>query len=256
MHDIMCLYLHGSYSGKRIVDTIAEIESGQITANDLPQISVIQDGVGHYFCLNNRRLYVFKHLRRKGLLDNNTVTVRVKKAIPREMVKYSAEKCSLNCVLIREKAAWELDKEKEKEKELSEQEGITDQNGDMEEVTRTTTVPGTVSVPPASTSVPDNSLGAGAGAGAGAGGVAFKNNKKKLQAATEETDEERYLRQKQKIAAAKELYEQQAAERRQRKAEKEASQREAGGQNNDSESEEDDDEEEEKDDLFICNLCR
>lgn len=242
--------------GKRIVDTIAEIESGQITANDLPQISVIQDGEGHTFCLNNRRLYVFKHLRRMGLLTNNTISVRVKKAIPREMAKYSPEKCSLNCVLIREKAAWDLDKDKnkDKEKEKGDDEVTAEKESGAETDGTTTTTPAFS----ASTTSETVATASGAGGGGG-GGVAFKNNKKKLQSVTDETDEERYIRQKQKITAAKELYEKQAAERRQRKAEKEALQRTSGGggDENDSESEEDDDDEgDDEEDLFICNLCR
>ena len=58
---------------------------------------------GHKFCLDNRRLYVLKELRRKVLLPKNRVTVLMRKAPPRDMIKYTTEKCSLNGTIMREK---------------------------------------------------------------------------------------------------------------------------------------------------------
>lgn len=220
--------------GKRIVDTIAEIESGKITAHDIPQISVIQDNQGNAYCLNNRRLYVFKHIRRLGLLENNKIAVRVKKGIPRELAKYTPEKCSLNCVIIREKAAIELDKKESAEQEESHEiENAPDEeNGIL------------------STHNSDNNMGEVHKAG----GVSLKNDKKKLQVAHDETDEERYARKAQKIAEMKILYEKQAAERLAKKKEKEDLLMVADSDTVDDDIEEEQQEEDQQD-IFICDLC-
>jgi hypothetical protein len=229
-------------SGKRIMDTIAEIESGKITAKDLPQVTVIQDLEGNTYCMNNRRLYVFKHIRRMGLLEGNKVNVRVKIAIPRELVRYTPEKCSLNCVILREKAAWDLEKDDHGE------EGA--ETAQKEEATQEKEETGSATAATAAITTPEVKS-----AEVASGGVNFKNNKKKLQAVTGETDEDRYARQKQKIAEAKEMYEKQAAERLKRRQEKEALLK-ASGATEQSDSESDEDEEEDEEDLFICNLCR
>mmetsp|Transcript_3016 Transcript_3016/g.5402 ORF Transcript_3016/g.5402 Transcript_3016/m.5402 type:complete len:396 (-) Transcript_3016:246-1433(-) len=203
--------------GKRIVDTIAEIESGQISAKDLPQISVIQDAEGHTYCMNNRRLYVFKHLRRMGLLEGDVITVRVKKAIPRELAKYNPQNCSLNCTIIREKAAIQVEKELEKQKEEEDISNECDQP-DTAEVSE----------------------------------KRVKHDKKSQQVKPEETDEERYFRQKQRIEQAREQYKKDAAERLRQKQERDALLKESGAcDDSDTESSEDEPEEE----LFVCNLC-
>lgn len=222
------------------MDTIAEIESGKTNAKDLPQMSVIQDAEGHTYCMNNRRLYVFKHLRRLGLLEGDTITVRVKKAIPRELAKYTPQNCSLNCTIIREKAALELDKEQES---TSTVEDVPVTVTPVAETTTAATVAATATVT--------------ATASASAG-VREKNDKKKFHVADhEETDEERYLRQKQKIEEAKEKYKRDAAERLRQKEEIAALLKESGECDDDddtgSSSEEDEVDVEE---LFVCNLCR
>lgn len=92
-----------SKGGQRVLDTIRDIENGLLSANDFPPITVLIGADGNKYCLDNRRLYVFKDLRRRGLLPDNKVTVLVRKAPPKDLGKYSVEKCSLNCTLMREK---------------------------------------------------------------------------------------------------------------------------------------------------------
>jgi hypothetical protein len=81
--------------------------------DDIPRITVISDPDGNFFCLNNRRLYVFKEVGKLGLLEGrtprNTISVRLKPAVPREQKKYSTATCSLKCALMREKGHSSLD---------------------------------------------------------------------------------------------------------------------------------------------------
>jgi hypothetical protein len=80
---------------------------------DINRITVISDPDENFYCLNNRRLYVFKEVGKLGLLEGrtprNTISVRLKPAVPREQKKYSAATCSLKCALIREKGHSYLD---------------------------------------------------------------------------------------------------------------------------------------------------
>jgi hypothetical protein len=80
--------------GRFVHDTLHAIQSGALAVADLPTIAVLFDGA-NYFSLNNRRLFVFKELRRLGLVA--TVPARVK-PVPqtkRMKEKYSVEKCAL-----------------------------------------------------------------------------------------------------------------------------------------------------------------
>ena len=78
--------------GRRLVDTLKDLEEGSMKLETLPQITILStptsatDGI--YFSLNNRRLWVLKSLKAKGIID--TVRVRVKDALPRELEKYNA----------------------------------------------------------------------------------------------------------------------------------------------------------------------
>ena len=230
------------FSGKRIVDTIEEIESGKISVHDIPQVSVILDDHGNVYCLNNRRLYVFKYIRNLGLLENNKITARIKKGIPRELAKYTPEKCSKKGTIIREKAALVLEKN-EKESEESSCPSVMEGNLDSELSTNISSDNVDLSEqlkPNGETSVESS--------------ASMKNNKKKLQMQIEETDEERYARQARRIAEAKERYEVQAAERLKRKKEKEAL-LQSNVQSSDTAMGGDDDEEVSQD-IFICDLCR
>jgi hypothetical protein len=67
----------------------------------------LTSGDGHYYSLNNRRLYVLKYLRDNGHLEPlNTIRVRVKAPLPREIKKYSpAANYSLTATLMKERPA-------------------------------------------------------------------------------------------------------------------------------------------------------
>ena len=98
---------HFSGCGSRIEDTIAEITRGDLQLDSLPNITVLRAADGIFFSLNNRRLYVLKHLYSIGFLQSrspsNTVKVRIKIPLPREIKKYSTTKCSLSCKIMRER---------------------------------------------------------------------------------------------------------------------------------------------------------
>ena len=88
--------------GRRINDTIQEIIDGFTTVDQLPTITVLQcgsliDGSSAFFTLNNRRLYVLKHLRSIGYFEqaDNKVRVRLKVAKKRELERYNIDRCSL-----------------------------------------------------------------------------------------------------------------------------------------------------------------
>ncbi len=87
--------------GRRIEDTLLDITEHRISVEDLPLITVIEND-GHYFSLNNRRLYVLKKLRTDGLLPNNSVKVYIKTALEREKRKYTPEHCALEARIMNE----------------------------------------------------------------------------------------------------------------------------------------------------------
>lgn len=80
-----------------------------ITVDNLPTITVLSAGNGYFFSLNNRRLYVMKYLRENGYLADrspvNTVKVRIKAPLARELLKYTPDKCSLKCKIMKERAS-------------------------------------------------------------------------------------------------------------------------------------------------------
>ena len=56
-----------------------------------------------YFSLNNRRLWVLKRCREEGLLENNLMQVRVRKAkSDAELARYSIENCALEAKIMKE----------------------------------------------------------------------------------------------------------------------------------------------------------
>jgi hypothetical protein len=87
--------------GRRIIDTLSDIESGRLQLEMLPVITILENGI-HLFSLNNRRLYVLKQLRMKGFLPNNTIRVRIKQANTQESSRYVATKCSLHATIMKE----------------------------------------------------------------------------------------------------------------------------------------------------------
>lgn len=89
---------------KRIEETLEEILSGRTRVDQLPLISVIEND-GHYFSLNNRRLYLFKELLKLGILTEvEGVMVYLKPALERERLRYVPERCSLHAKLMKEPA--------------------------------------------------------------------------------------------------------------------------------------------------------
>ena len=87
--------------GRRIKDTIMDIETGKLDISNLPMITILRNGE-FYFSLNNRRLYVLKELRKKGILDKNQIKVRIKQANMQECNRYVASKCSLQASIMKE----------------------------------------------------------------------------------------------------------------------------------------------------------
>jgi hypothetical protein len=94
--------------GRKVEDTLADIIGEKMSVYDLPKITVILNE-GTYFSLNNRRLYVLKELRSRGLLDGDTIGVRVKLPLEREKERYTADRCSLVAKIMREGAAEKAD---------------------------------------------------------------------------------------------------------------------------------------------------
>lgn len=62
-----------------------------------------EEGKPWYFSLNNRRLWVLKRCREEGLLQNNTVGVRVRHPKSEaEAKRYNLENCALEAKFLRE----------------------------------------------------------------------------------------------------------------------------------------------------------
>lgn len=99
--------------GRKVMDTLQDIIDGRMDVEDLPLITVIVGTDGHIFSLNNRRLYVLKSLRSRGLLPNNKILVRTKPALPRELSRYTVDRCSLKATVMWEKLWDEQENEHE-----------------------------------------------------------------------------------------------------------------------------------------------
>jgi hypothetical protein len=89
--------------GVKLEDTIKEILTNKMDIEQLPLITVLKCN-DVMFSLNNRRLYVLKHLRNVGYLESrgNMVKVRIKSPLPREIAKYNIDSFSLNAKIMRE----------------------------------------------------------------------------------------------------------------------------------------------------------
>lgn len=98
----------------RIEVTINDIVEGRTNVGDLPMITVIENE-GHFFSLNNRRLYVLKYLHSIGHLEatNNTIKVFTKKALPREKQRYTVSNCALQATIMKEHTTGETPEEKD-----------------------------------------------------------------------------------------------------------------------------------------------
>lgn len=86
--------------GRRVEETLTDISEGRLSIDSLPKITVISNN-GSFFSLNNRRLFVLKHLRARGILT--VITARIKVALEREKERYKVERCSLTAKIMKEK---------------------------------------------------------------------------------------------------------------------------------------------------------
>ena len=233
------------FRGKRVLDIIRDIERGDMRVEDLPPVTVIVGAGGNKFCLDNRRLYVLKDLRSKMLLPDNMVTVLLRNATPRELVRYTADKCSQSGTIL-----------KEKERELNE--GGEDCGGE-----------GAIFVRPDVTSTETDIAS-----------VREKNDKKKNRISRDaESARGHYLRQKIIIEEKRKEYEMQAAARQQRRqletekqeylkmaSHEQLAQHDDADDNldvkcddtisGDEESGDDYEEEEEEEEVYSCDVCR
>lgn len=107
---------------KTIEETLQEIIDGITKIEDIPMITVLErDGCS--FSLNNRRLYLFKELAKKGLLPPDGVLCQTKPMLAREKERYTPQRCSLQARLIGvRKADSDSGKEEEEQEEAVENE--------------------------------------------------------------------------------------------------------------------------------------
>ena len=66
MQDSICQRFR---NGRSVNDTIEQISDGYMRVDDLPKIHVLIKN-GYYYSFDNRRLYVYRVLHRRGLLKN------------------------------------------------------------------------------------------------------------------------------------------------------------------------------------------
>ncbi|RNF07395.1 hypothetical protein TraAM80_03307 [Trypanosoma rangeli] len=91
--------------GRTIVSTIDQFLRRKLTPYDLPLLCVLTDKEGRRYSLNNRRLYLYKELRERGVLETVPVRIRQLPDTRRMREKYTPEKCALHATLKREGAA-------------------------------------------------------------------------------------------------------------------------------------------------------
>jgi hypothetical protein len=98
--DVLSIYFSHSkirnrFTGcsKLLQETLDELCIGTLQIAEIPLISVIYDG-SRYFSLNNRRLWVFKEMAKKGLLTK--IAVNLKKPVTRSELKLCQNQLSLN----------------------------------------------------------------------------------------------------------------------------------------------------------------
>jgi hypothetical protein len=89
---------------KSVQQTLQDIIDKKVQLKDIPHISVVPIDDKHFCSLNNRRLWVFKQLRDKGLLPGNQIEVRVKPVQNSRRLKdkYTLEKCSDTATFMKE----------------------------------------------------------------------------------------------------------------------------------------------------------
>lgn len=84
---------------KMIEETLQEIINRVTKIDDIPMITVLESD-GCLFSLNNRRLYLFKELAKRGLLPPEGVLCQTKPMLVREKDRYTPQRCSLQARLM------------------------------------------------------------------------------------------------------------------------------------------------------------
>jgi hypothetical protein len=81
------------------------VPPGKLLPDQLRSITVIRAD-GYLVSMNNRRLWVLKEARKRGLLKDNTIEVRVQAAQDTKRLKdrFTADKCALAATFMREPA--------------------------------------------------------------------------------------------------------------------------------------------------------
>jgi hypothetical protein len=119
---------------KRIEQTLDEIREGVTKISDIPLITVISND-GNYFSLNNRRLYLFKTLKKEGLLtrEKNMIRAQLKPALEKEKTRYLPGRCSLEAKLMKEFSGKSEGKEGDEREDGEEEEQVETSEGLVDE---------------------------------------------------------------------------------------------------------------------------
>ncbi|KAJ3062729.1 hypothetical protein HDU98_001402 [Podochytrium sp. JEL0797] len=79
--------------GRLLTDTLEQIQTGKLDVASLPLIRVIYDGE-KYYSMNNRRLWVFKELKKSGHIS--TIVAEVRPAVSNSEKRLGKNTLSLN----------------------------------------------------------------------------------------------------------------------------------------------------------------
>lgn len=96
--------------------TLAALVSGELSMSALPLITVVTKG-GELYSLNNRRLWVLKQLKDKGLIQSAVVRLRPAPSTRRLADKFTPARCALTATFMREKMGEEEGEEEEDDEE-------------------------------------------------------------------------------------------------------------------------------------------
>ncbi len=119
--------------GRRVLDTLSDIENGRLDLSSLPTITILENGQ-FFFSLNNRRLYVLKELRKKGLLPNDQIRVRIKQANPQECTRYVVGKCALNASIMKEFDKNKIENDNKKDENPNDDDGDDDDDVNEDDI--------------------------------------------------------------------------------------------------------------------------
>uniref|UniRef100_A0A6B2LQW6 Uncharacterized protein n=1 Tax=Arcella intermedia TaxID=1963864 RepID=A0A6B2LQW6_9EUKA len=82
--------------GRTVEGTLSEISEGKLKPENLPKIVVHKQDDKTYFSMNNRRLWVFKECRKRGLLEKVPERIRPMPTNKRQKNRFTTERCALN----------------------------------------------------------------------------------------------------------------------------------------------------------------